>query len=176
MTDAELDEILKRAAEALRKGMGRLREEVDGLQEAQEYSDKVYLDFMREYFGDDEGKTWLPGFTSRKFVEMVATRFRNDEIRCREMGLHASTLRVCLLRYGQHYQDCDVTKTKSCNCGLEANIQQVPGELETCLVPREDGINCGGKRPCSVHEAHSDKPKEECGVPPGRCYCGGCVM
>lgn len=59
-----------------------------------------------------------------------------------EMADHAVRLRVCLIMYGKHSDRCamfPMPSGKDCDCGLEANIQAVPGQ--TVEVPKQEKRN-----------------------------------
>lgn len=60
---------LERDAIAIKLEEARRR--IEELEEAYDYAQNVYENFLRDTFPGEEGKTWLPGLTSRKFVEMV---------------------------------------------------------------------------------------------------------
>lgn len=58
----------------------RVTEEVERWQESNAYDHQKMDEFAREFFGDQEGKTWAAGFTLWKLLEMARDEFfrRNE--------------------------------------------------------------------------------------------------
>lgn len=76
----------------------------------------------------------LKGRLAARENDTVVMRLQIDDMlqQKEEMANHAARLRVCLLRYGNHFDRCAVfpqPSWKDCDCGFEANVQAVPGEV-----------------------------------------------
>lgn len=71
-------------AEQLKSELQAANLYIEELEGAMAYSERVMENYLRHEFADEEGVTWLPGFSTRRFVEIVGERIDNLKKMCGE--------------------------------------------------------------------------------------------
>ena len=139
IVDAEKNGYSARLARALREESSRLetataeaakwksaaeyaaRREQD-LEEAHDYAQKVYENFLEDLFPGEEDKTWAKGCTSRKIVEMIRTKI--ERLKAEAEGNYKAA------KYAQGRVD-ELLKT---NESLELQVESFRPVVEAALA------------------------------------------